>query len=1046
MSSSSAFKIYDASAGSGKTYTLARSYLRRILESTNPNTFKHMLAITFTHKAVGEMKTRIIDMLSLFSKFEIGSEPHPMFSELSETLNISHSELKKRAKDTLYYILHNYGGFDISTIDGFTHRVIRTFAYDLKLPVNFEVETKVDDLLNKAVDNLIAKAGTDQKLTNLLVAFAIEKADDDKSWDISYDFNKIAKLLIDANSQESVKALKDKSLADFDCLKSEIIKQTKSLESEIIKTAESALEKIASADLQFEDFAGGSRAYLPNYFLKLSQLILTINYEAGWALSLREKSLYPASKSEDTKASIDAIAEDLISAFEQTKQDVSQLKFQKAIYKNIVPLSVLSAIQNEVELIKLDENKILISEFNTLIGNEIKDQPTPFIYERLGEKFRHYFIDEFQDTSVSQWQNLVPLLDNAISSTYGSTMLLGDAKQSIYRWRGGKAEQFMDIIDGTAQPFQVMPELEPLDTNYRSFKAVVDFNNDLFSFLAQHFFETDSYANLYRKAKQQKRIEKEGFVALEFLDFADKTEEFEVNPVRVLEIIDDCQDKGFKLGDICVLIRKKKEGVAIAEHLSANDIPIISSETLLLSNAKSVQFLIAFLRFLNQPEEPNHKLQLAYFLADSFKIENKHQFLKIIVDSDTNHIFELLKEHNIHLSFEALLQTNLFELSEAILRAFGFMEKADAYVQGILEMVLEFNQKQLSTLNDFLDYYDEQKDSASIVSPENQDAVRIMTIHKSKGLEFPVVIFPFANQNIYEDIEAKAWHPLDAETYCGFDEFLLNLNKDFESFGDIGKAIYDRRQAELRLDSINLLYVTLTRAVEQLYVLAKHDVSSKGVVSDKSYSGWLIRFLQHSGLWNDSQMNYTFGDSTKVSDYKEEVSNTVLLDEFVSSNKADHKLDIATNAGRLWDSEQQEAKAYGTLIHDMMAEIVTIEDLDKTIQKFLNKGEFKSEDSDTFKLTLKKIITHPDLSSYFSKDYDIYNERDIFSEDGIILRPDRLVISSKEAVLIDYKTGQDKVEHKSQLDAYTTTIEKMGYSVKHKILVYVSDEIEIVHF
>ena len=451
MQLNSSFTIYNASAGSGKTYTLVKAYLKILFSSSNQYLFKNILAITFTNKAVAEMKERIIDMLKTFSEAAILKTSSSMFNDICEELEIEPKELHEKSKKLLNTIIHNYAAFDISTIDGFTHKLIRTFAHDLKLPLNFEVELDQDLLLNEAVDSLIAKAGTDDALTKILVDFAIEKADDDKSWDVSFDFNKIAKLLVNENDMPFIETLKHKTLSDFKGLKANLKKDIVSFEKQIIEEAQSVLTLIEEAGLEFGDFSRGS---LPKHFQNLVNKKFDVNFDLNWQIDLLENNpLYPKKVSDDVASIINQIQPRLVNAFKNTKQFVFHLKFLKAFYKNVTPLSVLNAINNELNILKIEQNKMLISEFNSIISKEIQNQPTPFIYERIGEKFKHYFIDEFQDTSVLQWENLIPLLDNSLSAENGTTMLVGDAKQAIYRWRGGKAEQFIDLFNKTKQAF-----------------------------------------------------------------------------------------------------------------------------------------------------------------------------------------------------------------------------------------------------------------------------------------------------------------------------------------------------------------------------------------------------------------------------------------------------------------------------------------------------------------------------------------------------------------------------------------------------------------
>jgi len=1038
----SAYKIYNASAGSGKTFTLAKSYLKILITSNNLDEFKSILAITFTNKAVGEMKERIIAMLKSFSSEETLTEPHPMFEAICKELSISSEYLHKKSKRILKHIIHNYGAFDISTIDGFTHRVIRTFAYDLNLPINFEVELDQDRLLSEAVDSLIAKAGSDKTLTNVLIDFAIEKADDDKSWDISYDFNKISKLLVNENDYLAIQSLKNKTLEDFKKLKEQLTKQIIGLENDIIKTAETTLTLIEECGLQFDDF---NRKSLPNYFYKLSTKQFNIAFETSWQNDLIEgNTLYPKRVTEAFASVIEDIQPNLAEAFIKTKTLIFDLKLKKGFYKNITPLSVLNAIQKELNSLKDEQNKMLISEFNKIISNEIKDQPTPFIYERLGEKFKHYFIDEFQDTSKMQWENLVPLLDNALSSPNGSAMLVGDAKQAIYRWRGGEADQFIDLYNKTKNPFQIEAEVLSLDSNYRSAREIIKFNNSFFKFLSNHHFNLLDYAELYQNSEQKTHSISEGYVNLNFLDIQKEDDASELYSKQVLETINLCIDNGYPLNDICVLVRKRKEGVAIANYLTESGIKITSSETLLLKNSDKVLFISSLLKLLLQPNNDSLKVELLSYIAEQRNLEDKHQFFITYLKKDLDDMFEGLKQLQIFINKGELLQKPLYELVEHIVRIFNLNDNSDAYLQFYLDVVLEFTQKQNSDLAAFINYFEKKQDNLSVVSPDNMDAVNIMTIHKSKGLEFPIVIFPFADLNIYKEIEPKIWFPTKGEDYNGFDTLLLSYGKDVEHYGNIGSEIYKTHQAQLELDNINLLYVVLTRAINQLFIISKKDINIKGVVNENTYSGMFISYLLQQGIWVDDKLIYSFGNLVKKekSIEKEKASNTL---KFISIPKEDHNLSIITKAGLLWDTKQKKAIERGNLVHLVLSKIKTLEDFDFAFNDLLGSGDITYDNMVMLKTLTLNVIKHPKLSLYFQDEFKIFNERDIITSSGQLIRPDRLNINSKnEAVIIDYKTGNQKPFHKSQLNDYEIIINQMNLTVVQKILVYINDTIDVV--
>ncbi|WP_100611233.1 UvrD-helicase domain-containing protein [Confluentibacter lentus] len=1036
------FNIYNASAGSGKTFTLVKEYLKILFASNNPNYFKNILAITFTNKAVAEMKERIIETLVKFSEESILTSSNSMFNSICDELNIQPIELHKKSEKLLNTIIHNYAAFDISTIDGFTHKLIRTFAYDLKLPLNFEVELDQDALLNEAVDSLIAKAGTDKALTKVLVDFAIEKADDDKSWDVSYDFNKIAKLLVNENDIPFIETLKDKTLEDFNALKIILREKIKHAENTIVKNAKSVLTFIEEAGLEHSDF---SRGTLPNHFKKASELNLDSLYGNNLEKNIEERTgIYTKTLNPDLASIIDSILPQIEAYYKTIKTFVFHLKFLKNFYRNITPLSVLNAINNELTTLKTDQNKLLISEFNNIISHEIKNQPTPFIYERIGEKFKHYFIDEFQDTSQLQWENLIPLIDNALSTESGTAMLVGDAKQAIYRWRGGKAEQFIDLFNRKSIPFVIEQNIKNLTSNYRSFKDIVDFNNNFFKYLSDVVFTKKEYQNLYESAHQNTFLEDAGYVELSFLDIGKDDDRDDMFSENVLKTIQKCLENGFTLEDICILVRKKKEGVAIANYLSQHHIPIISSETLLIYNAPEVIFVNNVLSLLIQPKNSEVKIAILNYLASLFEVENKHEFFCNHLNLSLAQLFKSFETFDVYISNNYLLQLPLFDSVETIFRSFNLVKTSNAYVQFYLDVVLEFSGKKGSDIAGFLDYFDKKKETLSIVSPKGQNAIQIMTIHKSKGLEFPVVIFPYADLDIYYEKEPKEWFPINKETYNGFSHTLLNFNKDFENFDRVGIDIFNNHTSEQELDNINLLYVTLTRAIEQLYIISTKNTSSKKEVNDKKYSGLFISYLEHIGIWKDSQSVCSFGNPKSSESKKIRLGSkeNIIQNSFISTSKEIHNIKVVTKSGYLWDTNQQEAIEKGNLIHNMMSFVKTKEDIDFVVNDFIDASLINNKQAIVLKEKIVEIVNHPLLKSYYDNDLKIFNERDIISKQGVILRPDRIVVNSKnEVVIIDYKSGLENKKHKQQLQSYQDVLEDMSLKITNKILVYINDTI-----
>ena len=1040
----STFNIYNASAGSGKTFTLVKDYLKIVLTSKEFLPHRHVLAITFTNKAVDEMKTRIVEALMTFAAPTILTQSDALFEQVVSELNSSPKEIHLKSQHLLNKILHNYAAFDISTIDKFTQKLIRTFAFDLKLPMNFEVELDTDLLLQKAVSRLLSKAGKNKALTKVLVAFAIEKADDDKSWNIALDLVKTAKLLTRETDAPFLEELSQRSLKEFGTLKSTLTKDISDAAEHVVELSTQILELITASGIEFSDFTRGS---LPKHFKALASKKFDITFASQWQESIETTSLYPKKALPYIADAIDTLRPQLVEAFHKTKQAVYRIRYLKNIRKNTTPLSVLNLIHQELKTIKDEENLLLISEFNTIISQEIKDQPAPFIYERIGEKFNHFFIDEFQDTSELQWENLAPLLTNTLAQENGSAMLVGDAKQAIYRWRGGKAEQFINLNNNsTTFPFDAT--LSHLPTNYRSCRKVVDFNNNFFKHLSTVVFSNDVYKSLYQSASQLEFNDKTGYVNVSFLEFEKGADKSLMYAEKVLKIIRTYLASSEKaaMKDICVLVRKRKEGVAVANLLSQSKIDIVSSETLLVSQSPEVAYIMNVLEYVHEPTNMEAKLGVINYIASHTDVGDPHLFRLKCIPLNRAAFFRSLQPLGLNFSAKTALQLSIYESIEYIISSFQLAKTSNAYIQFFLDFVVEFTQKPTSSIRQFIDHYDLKKDSLSVVTPKGINAVQIMTVHKSKGLEFPVVIFPFAELDIYKELEPKEWLPMEA-SYAPFSHFLLNYNKDFESFGPEGAAIFKDHQSKLELDNINLLYVALTRAAEQLYIVGNAAVSKNGAENLKTYSGLLINYLKSNGRWEDGTLEYEFGSFENIDIPKPAKYPTVFQREFISTPKEQLNVSMATNAGYLWDTAQKEALERGNLIHLLMSKIYTRVDVEITLNNFFNAGIISSVQSTALLSNLNAIVDHPLLASYFSSEVEVYNEREIMNSFGKIIIPDRLVVyKDSTAVIIDYKTGDPYDKHEVQLTNYSEVVEEMGYKVSKKILVYINASLQVKVF
>ena len=1048
MKNDTPFLIYDAAAGSGKTYTLVKEYLGFLLGQQKNNYYQSLLALTFTNKAVAEMKDRIIENLVAFSEKNSATNPSQMMQDIASELHLGLPKIQTRAKAILTHILHNYAGFSVETIDKFNHRLIRTFAKDLSLPSNFEVVLDPTVLLTEAVDKLIDKTGVDQAITKVLVAFALEKADDDKSWDISKDIFKAAKLLNNEDDAVHISLFKDKTLSDFGDFKKELHKHKHLCEETILKEIHVVSDILTTHGLDKKAFSRGS-------FITFIERLKTkeyakIEFSAMWIQDLAQKPMYGvtwAKKNEALATIIDqnqSVFEDFITA---ARKQVNTLRFITAILKNLTPLSVINLVSKELAILQEEQNLVPLAQFNALIHKEIKDQPAPFIYERLGERYNHFFIDEFQDTSVMQWQNMIPLLDNSLSqaqtSKEGSLLLVGDVKQAIYRWRGGNPEQFLSLIHEKSAFDTADPEIENLPKNYRSLKEIICFNNDFFSYVAQ-YLEDPLHEKLYLDGNKQERNEKaNGYVNLEFIEGQNKEEKNQLYAEKTLAIVKQLNQSGFAYSDICVLTRKKDDGVFLSTYLMEHDISVISSETLLLENADVVKCIYNTILLSVQPTDTQTKIGVLDFLHAHFKIAvDKHSFFTSFLEPGA--LFsQTLKKYDIDFDLQGVAQKSLYQGAEYIVKQFGLDKIADAYLYGFMDLVFEYQQKPQADTLGFIDFWETKRQTASIACGEDTNGVRFMTIHKAKGLEFPAVIFPYANIELYKEQEPKTWISVPNTWSQDFDQTLINYNKGIAEFNDQGAAIHTKRRQTIALDNYNLLYVTLTRAVEQLYIITERPKEVKDSI--KNFQQLFSEFLKHQGKWDDSQKVYTFGNFNPQAHGKTKQTSKRVSPEFISSTPQGHNLHIINTKGLNSDSNIKEAIAEGNLFHDTMQEIKYHGDEVFVFQKLRRLATIREEKIAALQLKVQTVLQDPALFALFENEAQVYNERDIITKQGHTLRPDRLNFhpQTNSVTIVDYKTGTPSYDHEDQINGYATALVEMGYVIKDKILVYTNQTILI---
>ncbi|WP_296685207.1 UvrD-helicase domain-containing protein [Flavobacterium sp.] len=1041
------FSIYDASAGSGKTYALVKEYLKIILTSPKNDAYRNILAITFTNKAVHEMKSRIVGSLSAFATENPSSKHQDLMQDLSVDTGLSIIQIKTKSQQIIKHIIHNYAAFDISTIDKFTHKVIRAFAHDLNLPMTFEVSLDTENLLIEAVDAIIAQAGEDEILTNLLVDFTMEKTDDDKSWDISREILETGKLVLNENNRNEITHFQDKSITEFLEIKKKLADVCDELEKETIVLGNEAATLIAQNGIDVKSF---SRGTFPNHIISIQEGRFNSKNKM-----FKEVDDIAINKTATDRAVIESIIPDLLAVLSKVYALFEKIYFYKAFLKNITPLSLLNTVSNELAKIQQEQNILSITEFNALIHREIQNQPAPFIYERLGERYRHFFIDEFQDTSEMQWQNLIPLIDNALSGQdeygdKGTLMIVGDPKQSIYRWRGGKAEQFIELSKDQNPFNNPDKKLTQLEYNYRSHSQIIEFNNSFFKLLANEFQHPD-YKDLYENHSHQKVNTKTGgYVNISFLpetgesegEALDKTEMY---VQATLDTINTVLEKGFEYKDIVILTRKRGQGIAVANYLTEQGVPLLSSETLMIQNATEVRFIIHLLKYLKNSSDIDAKAHFLHYLAlhaqDQLPV---HDFIAKGKELAQETEFEnWLLQFNLDLSFQNLRKKSLYEAVEIIVSKFlDPALRASSYVQYFLDIVLERDIRNQAGVADFLDFWDKSAEKFSIPSPEGTNAVRIMTIHKSKGLEFPVVIMPFAEEDYSRKPKDKLWLNAEEAT-VGLPKVLIDNSSAVEGFGENARELYTIKKQEELLDNINVLYVALTRAEEQLYIISSKNLSGKGEVPKNNMCAFFINYLIAQGIYKEDMLEYELGNSAKLSSEEKHEDSSKII-PFVAEVLNPKNIKIAQREAVMWGTHQQEAIEYGNVIHEILSFVKTKNDVDLAITKALENGLIAPSQKEIVLQTIFEIVEHEELKKHFAPGNQVLNEQTIIQKQGRIIKPDRMVVTSDNSVfLLDYKTGTPNSKYEQQLENYQKAIEDIGYKVVEKVIIYIGIQIVV---
>ncbi len=1041
--------IYSASAGSGKTYKLTGIYLANLFKSRY--NYRKILAVTFTNKATAEMKFRILDNLHKLSTGECSE----YISDLLNTTNKPEEWLRDEASEILNSILHDFSRFSVSTIDSFFQKILRAFAREVGLHSGFNIELDHSTILSSAVDEMIASAATDNQLKNWLTTYAMSNIDDEKSWNLKEAITTLSEELF----KEKFKILSAGERANLENKRFllEYIEKIKSITASFEKHLRDNGNKAYAIFEEFElsdDMFYRKGQGIPRYIRSLvsGSVIIPNSY-------IREIENDPPRWSTGTPVLqlLSAINSGLDKILTETLQfydkNIVEYNSATAILSYVYALGILSDVLHHVHNITTSENSFLLSDAAELLNLIIRGDQSPFIYEKVGNRYENFMIDEFQDTSIIQWNNFWPLIDNSMAEGF-ENLVVGDVKQSIYRWRNSDWQILGKELDGMIDNDRFLSI--PLATNWRSRSNIIRFNNTLFTIIPEQVDETLAgnslpvcFKKLYSEAVQTDPGNKEGgYIRFEFVQ--DEKEQKWQNSVleRLPHVIESFQDKGYNAADIGIIVRDGKEGARVlktlvdysnncsAEKKQAYNFNVVSTDSLLLSNSPVINFIIAVISVVNDPGDMiSRALMLRFFLMS--KADEETDKAPLISD-------KLIEGSRIYFpdGYESFLdmikQMPLFEAAESIIKFFSLGEYSwnVAYLNTFQDYIVSFTGNKNSDIQSFLDWWNTTGSRKSVVLPGNQEAMRILTIHKSKGLEFKVVILPFLSWNL-DHLSSKQPILWVQPSKPPFNDLGIVPVKYSNELSDTIFADYFKEEKySVYLDNINLLYVALTRAKDAIYGFSVDNPRSENTIAGILKNAILINsgFQEPSGLNLNSYYNrekhiFEFGE---IPENKRETINDIdLVSSTYKVSSELESLKLKLHGENYFSSDKVELRQkinYGKLMHEVFECINTPADISFAVRRLVLEGKLSDEESTGIEARVNSLISTPQIADWFKPGNEVMTEAGILMPSGYTRRPDRVIFKEGKTIIIDFKFGEENPHYFGQVNQYRHLLSDMGYS------------------
>lgn len=1054
---SQSLTIYKASAGSGKTFTLAVEYIMGLLQPKAEKEFEHTLAVTFTNKATAEMKSRILE--TLYGLKEGLEDSRKYMNAIKKRFkddgkDISDAQISQQAGKALTAILHDYSHFRVETIDSFFQSILRNMARELGLAANLQVELSADEIIESAVDSLIETMDEKPEVRKWVLDYVREQLDSGDKWDIVGPLKAFAGNIFKEEYQRKSEA----ELARIS--NAEVVRDFKQKMQSIRKKAEKEVEEEADKVtgliedlLTFDKISNGER-YLHTFLLNAKGMKSEGPSASILGQADGSKPLLLAAYKNDPAclAASEPIREALshfIALYEERRKDY--LSATLAL-RYLGPLLLLECIDERAREIEGDAGRFTLSSTPALLSKMIEGSDSPFIFEKIGTYINNVMIDEFQDTSRMQWENFKKLLFEKLASG-GKGLLVGDIKQSIYRWRNGDWKILYGIEqEKELQRFNIKPQ--PLDVNYRSHQQIIDFNNTFFPLAAEKLdkIRPDAPIKLVKiyedVCQKSKKADEKGYVRIKL--YKDKAEDNTI--CDMAEQIRELQAKGLELNQIAILVRWNKDAQQLIEEFSQYDpnLHLVSEEAFLLEASISVQMIVAALRLLidkNHTDGISEKYLMLHYLRDILKQEDAT--IQTVALQEAEQV--LPEEFTKHR--EELLQLPLYLLAERLWRIFslGSIQGEDVYVLTFFDQLQNhLRSAGAPDIQTFLEAWDEKLRTKAIPS-SSVAGIRILTIHKAKGLEFHTVFLPFSHWKTEEDrLGEVLWCKTDIAPYNELGALPISIySKDVRT--SVFSPAYEEEHLEQRVDALNTLYVAFTRPKANLYVWGKTKQANK-IKNITSIAELIYLSLQTNDNDKDADcFSYEVGSPFTEVEKEDEKTNRLALEHrmkdavdvkvitrnpmlyFLPSNQSQDYLQQQTttdNSLQTTDIKLSQREV-GKRMHEVLSRISDVSQLEEALNQARQENLIgEGDDWDIITKRIKEGFQEPLVASWFKSENTIYNECGIASIDEMtglprVLRPDRVVMKDNIITVIDYKFGQPSRHYYDQVKDYMNLMEQM---------------------